>query len=217
MRPMFLFIALSILTSCRGVTDLVGANVSPDAPHVAVKIMGAGQSNANNPIIWTQVATDIQSWTNQPCQWDYSAVSNTCSQQWANDDMGMLTALVNRVKSMQPDFILWEQGENDQSTDPITYANNISVIIAAVKNVDSKAKFVTALDGDFVNDPDPRDGQKELVRRGVALMGPDIDALRTPECTPVNSDGSPNPHFTDPCKLKEGDAWFNSLKQYIGK
>lgn len=173
-----------------------------------IRIMGSGQSNANNDIIWPELAKRIEEYTGRPVLWKVFAMSNTSSVDWSTNKFGLLDGLKTASEEFQPEYFFWIQGEGDSQTSAEDYADNIKIVMDVARRASPSVQFQIALDGWY--SASPRNGQESLIDQGLAHRGVDIDHFRTPYCSPP--DPHSNPHFIDPCKIQIADAWFDMFK-----
>jgi len=223
----YLLVSLALLTTgCRSLNRMLGVGDGSKAE--PIHILGAGQSNANNTVIWSRLAARIETYTGRDVTWNYAAVSNTSSQQWAanipmpywgiHPGQPILDYFALKVQATKPTFVCWMQGEGDADTTAPEYASNIGVVIRAMHASYPTATFVTALESFHPeHQGDPRGGQMLLVKEHQALLGPDVDSFRPHYSEPSAPGDGPNPHFTEEGKEKIADAWFEALKPYLSK
>ena len=152
-----------------------------------------------------------------------SRVNKTADGQWEADGKAY-AMLVTRMRSV-PSFraVLWHQGESDANQKDATrtlsgklYAEYLTKLIAGA-NKDSQRTapwFVAQVSyhgPTDVGSEDIRSAQASLWKNGVALEGPDSDALRGP----LRDNGGQGVHFSGEGLKAHAHAWAEKLVPWI--
>ena len=152
-----------------------------------------------------------------------SRVKKTADGQWEADGKAY-AMLVKRMQSV-PSFraVLWHQGESDANQKDATrtlsgklYADYLKTLIATA-NKDSQRTapwFVAQVSyhgPTDVGSEDIRTAQASLWKNGVALEGPDSDALRGP----LRDNGGQGVHFSGEGLKAHAHAWAEKLVPWI--
>ena len=152
-----------------------------------------------------------------------SRVKKTADDQWEADGKAY-AMLVKRMQSV-PSFraVLWHQGESDANQKDATrtlsgklYADYLKTLIASA-NKDSQRTapwFVAQVSyhgPTDVGSEDIRTAQASLWKNGVALEGPDSDALRGP----LRDNGGQGVHFSGEGLKAHAHAWAEKLVPWI--
>lgn len=137
------------------------------------------------------------------------AVSNTNSFQWADKSGFLYNSLVNTIQTENPNFVLCAQGEGDGYTTTEQYFENMKSIIDGVRPYAQNAYYAIALCSYYGASPwkreAVREGQRELERRGVMYLGPDMDQYRPPELGFTLEDNGL--HFNNEGYRRIGEDW----------
>lgn len=164
-------------------------------------------SPASTSLTWIHLGDKLASRTGRRVRIINVAIGSTDSTQWATMYASRISDAIARF---QPNAVLWVQGEHDThngfSTE--TTYQNLKAIIGHASGV----PFYVALDGFMPGmDREPvRTAQNRVINEGLALRGPDIDALRTPsnmEWTGI--------HFSGQGFDAHAQAWFEILKNFF--
>jgi hypothetical protein len=152
-----------------------------------------------------------------------SRVRKTADGAWEADGKAY-AMLVTRMRSV-PSFraVLWHQGESDANQKDATrtlsgklYADYLKTLIASA-NKDSQRTapwFVAQVSyhgPTDVGSEDIRTAQASLWKNGVALEGPDSDALRGP----LRDNGGQGVHFSGEGLKAHAHAWAEKLVPWI--
>jgi hypothetical protein len=152
-----------------------------------------------------------------------SRVKKTADDQWESDGKAY-AMLVKRMQSV-PAFraVLWHQGESDANQKDATrtlsgklYAAYLTKLIAASAQDSQRPApwFVAQVSyhgPKDVGSDDIRDAQASLWKNGVALQGPDSDALRGA----LRDQGGNGVHFSAEGLKAHAHAWADKLVPWV--
>lgn len=134
-------------------------------------------------IAWMILGDEIATRTRQDVYITNVSYGNTNSQIW---EQRYLPTLIDAIRSSQPDYIFWIQGESDavDGLTPEDSTHAYSAIFTAIsQSKNPSCRVITALDGYYVErasmeQAPARIAQRFVIQRGLAEKGPDIDIMR---------------------------------------
>jgi serine/threonine protein kinase len=146
--------------------------------------------------------------------------SGTSVNEWAPGGE-LCRWTTTRMKQLGPfgfRAVLWHQGESDVGMPAEEYAQKMTALIketqkAAGWDVPWFVAQVSYHNPNQVTFPNPRAGQKKLWETGVALEGPDTDALTGDN----RSDGGKGIHFSGKGLRAHGKLWAEKVSAYLDK
>jgi len=142
----------------------------------------------------------------------------TSLNQWQPGEE-LFSWMMTRIYQLGPcgfRAVLWHQGESDVEMSAREYAEKLADIIEASKSVAGWEFpwFVAQVSYHNPQQPrfsSPRDGQRQLWDRGIALRGPDTDEL-TGDHRDMDGEGV---HFSPKGLKAHGEMWAQDVGDYL--
>lgn len=138
---------------------------------------------------------------------------NTSSRDWVQQ--GLYQNILAELRQREFTAVLWVQGESDSNQyigTEETY-QNMKLIIQKSRDIQPNLLWYVALDG--FQAPNAHTAQQRLIDEGIALKGPDLDAMRAsnPEWFETGLfNGTGGAELVGEAGLTgHAKAWFNSL------
>lgn len=142
--------------------------------------------------------------------------------QWQPEDpLGLFPWMMTRIYELGPmgfRAVLWHQGESDFNTPTETYVEKMSIVIRDSTKLAGWQfpwfiAHVSYINPQVLSGPLVRNAQDELIKKGIALDGPDTDLL-TGDNRDYNGAGI---HFSPKGLKAHGKMWAEKVGIYLDK
>lgn len=156
----------------------------------------------NASIAWIALGESIVERTNQDITITNMSVSSSNIYYWRHDIIDIFKEAVNNCF---PRYILWIQGEQDavDRTSEEDYYQSLKFLIQNT----SGPRWIVAMNG-LTWDSPIRRAQQRIINEGLALQGPDLDALRNDPSIQMTGDRL---HFSGTGFKSFADSWIPKI------
>lgn len=170
---------------------------------------------AIHSIPWVYLGDQLVNQTGKDVKVYNRAVGSTSTQDWIEDKGGNMTRLLQTVRDVQPEFVLWVGHESDCLFNIKNSYANFKSMLEQVKQASPNSQIVIAITGcaDGGEQSDIVQVQYQLINEGYAVKGSNLQAMRR---EPGYADHFGwGYHLSDMGKKRMAQEFFEAIGRFI--